>query len=354
MTPAVSGKPAPQSRRSWRVAMALAVGAVMGFASFTAIAAANARLGHGPYGKDFTYWWRAAQAVRAGMSPYDVVRDEGEYPFSGAFRYTLPAAVVNVPLAHLRADIGGAIFVAASFALLTFGLLTTGAWRLPILLSGPAIAVVGSAQWPALLIGATLVPWVGFLLACKPTLGAVLFLWRPDRRIFWGGILICLLCLLVQPTWPLDWLRAATAPTPDYAQYIVPLTSRGGALLLLALLRWRRPEARLLLLLACVPQNMFFYDQFPLLLVPQTPRSTLYYSAWTMLVHLMAIWIGHPSDGALWSAYWQPIILWGLYVPALGILLARPNEGPAPALFERWLSHRHVPAWLRGRAPEAA
>jgi hypothetical protein len=45
--------------------------------------------------------------------------------------------------------------------------------------------------------------------------------------------------------------------------------------LLIALLRWRRPEARVLAALACVPQTMRFIDQLPLLAVAQSFRQSL-------------------------------------------------------------------------------
>ena len=44
--------------------------------------------------------------------------------------------------------------------------------------------------------------------------------------------------------------------------------------MLLAILRWRRPEARLLIALACVPQSMLLYETVPLFLVPRTFRES--------------------------------------------------------------------------------
>ena len=51
---------------------------------------------------------------------------------------------------------------------------------------------------------------------------------------------------------------------------ISALTLRGGALVLLALLKWRRPEARLLAATACVPHTLLPDETLPLFLVPQT------------------------------------------------------------------------------------
>ena len=47
-----------------------------------------------------------------------------------------------------------------------------------------------------------------------------------------------------------------------------PLLYWGGPLMLLALLRWRRPEARLLAALSCVPHTPELYESLYLFLVP--------------------------------------------------------------------------------------
>ena len=64
--------------------------------------------------------------------------------------------------------------------------------------------------------------------------------------------------LLVRPDWPLRWIDVSRQTRDINCQ--VPIAVQGGALLALALLRWRRADARLLLAMACVPQSMMLYD----------------------------------------------------------------------------------------------
>jgi hypothetical protein len=301
-------------------------------------------------GRDFTFWWRAARAVLEGLNPYDVIRPSGPYPFDGIFAYPLPAALVTIPLAGIDPAAGAAVFIGAGFALLTYGLLRLDTWRIAVLLSYCAYQATHSGQWAPLLLGAVLVPSTGFLLACKPTLGAALFLWRPSWRAFAGGVAIGLIGLAVQPTWPFDWLHTLQANATG-GQYHAPLVMPGGFVLALALLRWRRPEARLLVAMACVPQNAFFYDQLPLLMVPASAPSLFAFSLWTHALHALAEWarpgLSYP-DVADRSMSWEPFILWGMYVPCLLLVLRRSNAGPLPLWLDRQVTR--LPVWLRGQA----
>src|SRR4029079_7018721 len=89
-----------------------------------------------------------------------------------------------------------------------------------------------------------------------------------------GGVLLAA-TLLIQPSWPSEWLRNLHSMPP----HPMPIQLPGGFLILLVLLRWRRPEARLMAAMACVPQLMYFADQLPLWLVPRTRRETMLLSA---------------------------------------------------------------------------
>jgi hypothetical protein len=248
--------------------------------------------------------------------------------------------------------------VGFGFALAAYGLSAAGWWRLVVLASAPALRVFESAQWSPLLLGAALVPSFGWLLACKPTIGAALFAAWPRRATVVGGALLALLCLLLLPTWPRDWLATTLAESAK-GQYVAPVGFPGGIVLLLALVRWRRPEARLLAALACVPQNYFFYDQLYLFLVPAGPASAAALALWSHLIPLVSLLGVLPEPPAGWipvevgTVYLGPYVVWGLYLPCLLMVLRRPNVGPVPAALERWLARRGIPVWLRGR-PSAA
>jgi hypothetical protein len=309
-------------------------------------------------GADFTYWWRAGRALVTGDNPYAVVVPGPPYErFPSYFVYPLPAAIVSVPFAPLAAREGAALFVACGFALAAYGLSRDGWWRLAVLISVPAFRIFENAQWTPLLLGAVLLPGWGWLLACKPTLGAALWLWRPSWRALVGVVAFSLLALLWLPSWPLDWL-AMLQRNPEGSQYLPPIALPGGLLLLLVLVRWRRPEARLVAALACVPQNFFFYDQLPLMLVPNSQFGLLAFAIWSHLLRVLAYVAVPDRLAAVWyesvavrTQWLAPFILWGLYAPAAVMLIRRPNEGPAPAWVDRVLIALRVPSWLRGRAP---
>jgi hypothetical protein len=338
--------------RSQRVVIALLIGLVAGLVSFNQITDTNRARGVWRWGQDFTYPWRGAQALRVGVNPYEAIQPVAgtKFPFTNVLAYPLTAVLVATPFANVHADVAAAIFEGLGFALAAYGLLGLATWRLLALVSAPAAWAISNAQWAPLLIGATLVPRFGGLLACKPTLGAALFLWRPDRRIFWGAAALVGVCFLLQPTWLVDWIEV-NRHNPDLRRYVPPIRMFGGPILLLALLRWRRAEARLLFLLACVPQNVFFSDQLTLLLIPHTAVEMIASVAWTHIVERLAI-AAHPPNGAyVVTKVWTPYILWGLYVPALLLVLRRKNEGAIPS----WLDRRIAswPPWMRGRQTKA-
>jgi hypothetical protein len=123
----------------------------------------------------------------------------------------------------------------------------------------------------------------------------------------------------------------------------------GGVWTLLLLFRWRRPEARLVLALACVPQTPLLYGTVPLFVAPNTivEGGILWLGSW-----LAAAWLSlagpYASRFARFSAS-ATAIGWLMYLPCVAMLLRRPNEGPAPAWLERLLSRSRLPEWAVGR-----
>jgi hypothetical protein len=304
---------------------------------------------------DFGVWWLAARALLAGADPYTVIRTGAPYAIGpthldSGFMYPLPAALVTVPVANLPAQLGAVIFCAVGVGLLAFAVTRDGWNRWPLLASFPMIWCIESAQWAPYVTAAALLPALGWLAACKPTLGIAAFLYRPSVRFVVTGVAICILGLLVMPDWPARWI-AATGQAPA-GNYHIPLMVPGGIVLLAAGLRWRRPEARLLLAMACVPQSMFPYDQLALGLVPSTRIQSYVYAIWTYL----AFWTARavmplPEGKANTLAFLARITVWTIYIPLLIVVLRRPNEGPLPAWAERFAAR--FPPWFRGAAEPA-
>src|SRR5687768_12929846 len=130
-----------------------------------------------------------------------------------------------------------------------------------------------TGQWAPFITAALFVPSLGWLAICKPNLALAAFAFRPSRRFATASALMLVATLIVWPWWPREYLQEICGRTEG--AYRIPVATPGGVLLLIALLRWRRPEARVLAALACVPQTMRFIDQMPLLAVAQSFRQSL-------------------------------------------------------------------------------
>jgi hypothetical protein len=153
-------------------------------------------------------------------------------------------------------------------------------WRLLMFLSAPFAAAIYSVQWSPLFTAALLVPVLLPVAAAKPQLGIMLLLagrWR--RGIVLALIVIVGISFALFPKWPVAWYQKG-----DLSSYLgrSPVTVGPGILLLLTLWFWRFRLGRMLIAVACVPQR-FFYDQLPLLLVPQTPGQ--------MVAMVLASWV---------------------------------------------------------------
>jgi hypothetical protein len=271
----------------------------------------------------------SAQAFVSGLDPYAVVGRSERWPLPVPAFYPFTAILLFIPFVSIPAIVLHTAWVATGAGLLAWAI-TRERLKTPALLlfvSTPFWHAVQTTQWSPLLTAAILLPWGGWLLACKPTTAVWLFAYRPSWRALGLASAMTALSLAVWPAWPWSWLpnlREATYTT-------VPLTLPGGALALLALWKWRRPEARLLATMACVPQTMLPYEVLPLFLVPKTWIESAILLAGTMLAVVLHR-AGEPyaSPGA-WAAASGAWIVWCVYLPCLAMVLRRPNVDAAPA-----------------------
>lgn len=318
--------PTPSPRA--RLAVALAVGALFGYYRWwlwTFRALSN----------DFGPAWFGARAIVRGLDPYALVGPGLAYPSQWPLVYPMPALLAALPLAPFGEHAAAILMVAIGTGALAY-VLTRERW-------GPVLGMLGTsvltsmhnAQWAPLLTGAALVPGAGWLLAAKPTIGLALFAAYPTRRTAIGCAAVVALSLLIDPTWPAHWW----ANTHALTHQVVGLTVLPvGPLMLLALAKWRRPEARLLLALSCVPLTLTAYDTTPLLLVPAGWLSAL---ALAVLSHVAWAGVGFhvPPGTPMFSrasavASAGAMLAW-VYLPCLLLVLRRPNVGTVPAWAER-------------------
>lgn len=279
---------------------------------------------------DFLYWYTAAQALLKGENPYAVMPAIDPQRFLTGFFYPLPAAVLTAPFTVLPYAIAGSLFVGISSGLLALGIVRGGTHRLWIFASAPFIVSAASGTWSIPIAAAAVLPALGFLTFVKPNVGLGTFLYKPTWWMFVGSFLLFAISLMIRPSWPSEWLHGLGG----VKDRVIPIFTPAGPLLLLCLTRWRRPEARLLLGYACIPQAPWFYDQLILWVIPATALEAINFVAISQLA--LAAWI--VGNGILW-AHGSWFLAAMLYIPPLAMIMRRPNEGELPLWIEQLLVH---------------
>ena len=313
---------APSTRN--RLLVALLLGAI-------AAALTGWKILHEPGGTaaDYTWYWRAARAILDGYSPYAVVRPVGPYPFDAGFNYPMTTALMMVPLANLAPAIGSAIVMGTATFLLAFAITREGYARLPVFGSVPFFVCLESVQLAPLIAAAALIPAASWLASMKPNIGLAAIAYNPAFNVIALNIVVVAVSIALFPHWPFEWMDMVRNRTPG--NYGSPLFLPAGFLMLLSLLRWKRPEGRLLAVMAIVPQSLLFTDQLMLWLIPRTRNESMILS----ILSLPAMYLGvmnvgpHPNVAA-YTRTMGPAILALLYLPCLIMVLRRPNEGPLP------------------------
>ena len=341
-------KPSTQSRIGVALAIALGVG--------TFVYALQSRHPE-VLAYDWTFHWRAARAVLDGLNPYLVVVPSGPYPFSYYWFYPLPSVFMALPTAPLPAVWSSAITVGAASGLLAFAISRDNFSRLPIFLSAQFMMGAAAGSAPLILVTAVIAwPALQWLIVMKPNLGLAAFAARPTWLAVWGTAALCGAAFLLVHDWPVYWVRQVLSmkggDTHRVLGHLSPIMVPGGVVLVLALLRWRRPEARMLFVLSLVPQTMTFHDVLPVMLVPQTFRQSLTLGLLSHAAFLLArSELVTETDVGTMFHNTAPLALWLMYVPALILVLMRPNVGAVGSWLERFTPR--LPRWMRG-APEAA
>jgi hypothetical protein len=251
--------------------------------------------------------------------------------------------VTVMPFAILPELAAIVAFVWVSTALLAWAITADGWYRLPLFLSSAFVLAAWSAQWSPLLTAALCIPSLAWIFAAKPNMGLALLVSaaraQTIRVALIGGLVLSVVSLLIFPGWPLEWLAALKTARHIHAPILLP----GGVFVLLALLRWRRPEARLIVALACVPQTTWWYEALPLFLIPATYRESLLLSLVSSLGILFQLEFTPPATEIEFNRTVGVLMIAFIYLPATLLVLLRPNRGELPP----WL------AWVRfpGLAP---
>jgi hypothetical protein len=270
----------------------------------------------------------AARGWMAGQNPYDIVGPGRPVEWAFLLLYPFTAVLLAVPFALV--PVPEAWFAAAAMALFVWGVTSRRELRFAwfAFATFSVFHAAKMVQWSPLLTGAALVPMWGFALACKPTIGAALWIAYPKWVSLAGSLGLLVVSLIAWPEWPFEWWKVLQHTSHMQA----PVTYWAGPLILLGLLRWRRPEARLLVALACVPQTAFLYEALPLFLIPRKYEEgfllALASHAVLVVIHLYEpVWQNLSAEAA-YVAERQVLgqwMVWLLYLPCLVMVLRRPN-----------------------------
>jgi hypothetical protein len=276
--------------------------------------------------RDFGQVWYATRALLRGVDPYALIGPGRTYDWGCSLLYPLPGVLTTIPLASFPGTVANTIFAVIAGTAFAWALMEHGYEPLLGFASASAYFAFEVVQWSPLLTGAAVILPLGVMLIAKPTVGAAIFAARPSWWPVVGGIVLTALAFAIQPAWLSHWVQAAREPCVPATPYRAPVVIPGGAIALLCLLRWRRPEARLVAALACVPQTLLLYETVPLFLVPRTIREA---GILTVLSYAGIWWLQHQkvaSAAHRLELSGQMIVLL-FYVPCTLMVLKRPNEG---------------------------
>ena len=284
---------------------------------------------------DFALAWFGARSLLHGVDPYPLVGPGQVYNWQWHLVYPATAFVAAIPFAPLTEQAASVTFVWISTLLLAYGM-TRESWHLlPLFVSYSFISSAWLAQWSIIFTAAVFVPRLAFLSIAKPPTGLPVVGQSPSTQTIKyaaiGGGILAAISLVLLPGWPREWLALARADN----NYHIPITALGGVLVLLVLLRWRRTEAWLVLLVSLMPATLGWYNALVILTIAATYREACVLSLVSSLGLLGAryslLLVGPMSDI---NRFVGAVMIATIYLPAVVVVLRRPNEG-------------QIPVWLR-------
>jgi hypothetical protein len=282
---------------------------------------------------DFDQVWAGARALWHDKDPYQVVGPGREFHWRWPLYYPVPALVAVAPLGLVSTLAARGIFAGVSAGAFTWAIFRENWNRWPVFLAISFMVSIELGQWSLLFAAAFLVPAISAFGFTKPNFGAAVAASSGDlRTIVWmalGTISLIVVSQVVEPGWHVPWLANLRAAE----HFVAPAQRPLGFLLLLAALRWRRPEARWLLALSLLPQTPSFYDQMLLAVVCLTTRESLVFAVTTVILFVYVGFNVPQPNYAAWGRLVGNATVWFCYLPVLVMVLRRPNEGGLPAVF---------------------
>ena len=155
-------------------------------------------------------------------------------------------------------------------------------------------------------------------------------------------VVIILAAFAVDPGWVGGWRYVVSL-----GDNFIPTVQRPfGWLRLLALLRWRRSEARILAVLTVIPMSPGARESLPLWLAPFAGWQLLFLSLSSHFLTPFSNRYDPMTEHLLYGRATALAVLWLVYVPATVFILRLPNTGPMPECVNRLTAR--WPRWLGG------
>jgi hypothetical protein len=249
-----------------------------------------------------------------------LLRGEDLYPLGAqSFPYPLPAVLLAVPFTAIPRELARPVFdVLVGWAFVYALWRYRGSYAILALVSGAYLFAMARGQTTPLMVAASLIPALGFLLAVKPNTSAALWIARPSWLALLGVGLFVGLSFVILPSWPQEWW---TAMPLDLKEWSPPLLRPFGFVLLLAGLRWRSPEGRLLFAIAFIPQTILPYELVSLALIPANLVEMVIFVAGSWIaVAVAAKWMPLGSIAGWTPTSWSATLS-VVYLPMLYLVL---------------------------------
>ena len=290
---------------------------------------------------DFVQPWAAARMLAHGQNPYDLIGPGRPFQHQFLLIYPATAALAAMPFAWAPTRLADALFIGLGAGLLAWALTrrTLANPQLWVFASFGMMVAAQTVQWSPWLTAAALMPGLGFVFAAKPSIGLAMLAAYPSRSAIIGAAALTLATVVLWPWWIAAWI----ATLPSVTHMSAPVMRWGGPLILLALLKWRRADARLLAALACVPQTPVLYEVVPLFLLVRTLREATVLIGLMALVHKIVEATAQGTDYNTWMAINGQWMVWLIYLPCTALVLCRPNEGLTFQWSKRLLDLLYVP-----------
>jgi hypothetical protein len=280
---------------------------------------------------DFDFLYDAAARLVRGDNPYPTGMQRFPYP--------LPAVLLAVPFTAIPLGLARPLFdVLVGWAFVYALWKHRGPFALLAVVSGAYLYAMVNGQTTPLMAAASLIPALSFLLAARPNTSAALWIARPTWMALLTAGAFLIVSLVVLPSWPRDWWLALPA---DYKVLAPPILRPFGFVLLLAAIRWRSPEGRLIFTTAFIPQSSLPYELVSLALVPGNRLEMALYVAGSWIALVATDRLHVTQSMAEWTAIGWPVTLAAVYLPMLYLVIRQQStrSGPSNAKDRRRL-HR--------------